>query len=252
MMKSAWWPIVFLLSSAALAVGCASIRTGAYATPVDASGHRLGSSATTSGLMISGREVTDLSSPYFGLVELTFENTSSEWVRIQRMNLDFGTPAKNQLVLVPWGTDITSWRDAAYQRRAIREANTEAALSLIAIGGAVVSAAAPRNSPARALGGLATVGSLTALVAKDYQDRVNALEGAATFPESHVLSLPFGVPPGLFSKKWILLNTRPRADVGCVRSMLLDYQTENGQTERVQLEFKPAGTHSEWQSGSCG
>jgi hypothetical protein len=240
-----------LLSSVLFAPGCATVHSGRVAAHVDAEGHRVYGAGSPLGLVISGREVTDLASPYFGFVELTFENTTASWVRITKIDMNFGTPAKDQNVLVPWGSDIDTWRAATYQRNAIREANTRTALELVAIGGALTASVA-RHKPAGAIGGLAALGAIGALTTQAYADRVKEAETTAPFPDNHLLAVPFGVPPALFSKRWILLNTQNRPEAGCIRSMYLDYEAEGGQKDRVEIEFKPPGTHSEWQRACNG
>jgi len=57
--------------------------------------------------------------------------------------------------------------------------------------------------------------------------------------------VPFAVPPGLFTKRWILLSTPDNSPSGCVDSMLLSYETSDRETGRVLLPFKVLS--SDWQ-----
>ena len=77
--------VCWLVASAA--AGCATIKSGEYALPLDAKGRVAAAPVTAAGLLISGKEVSDLSSPYFGLLEVTFENPTAEWVHIDRTRL---------------------------------------------------------------------------------------------------------------------------------------------------------------------
>src|SRR6185436_20481716 len=103
---------------ACLAVaGCASVRSGKYARPLDSAGRMAEKPVTASGLLISGQEVSDLASPYYGLLELTFENTTDHWLGIDRTSVSFDSWAADQVV-IPTGPEITSWEQAIRQRNA--------------------------------------------------------------------------------------------------------------------------------------
>jgi len=56
------------------------------------------------------------------------------------------------------------------------------------------------------------------------------------WPDSHLLSGPFWVPPGLFAKKWILLDV----DVvkTPVRTLVISYKTADGTTYVAPLRLQ--------------
>ena len=226
--------------------GCASIAPGTYARPIDEHGWLSDSPRTGAGLKISAREIRSLASEHFGFVEVTFENTTSRWIHIERMQLGFGDPVKDQNVFVPWGTELESWRRAIQERNEVRETNAETALAAIALTGAVV-AVASSDRPTKTAGGLLAVGALGAAAVRDTERRLGDAQNAKPFPETHLFELPFPVPPGLHSKRWIVLNTPPH--VGCIQAMILDYESGAGHHERVLAEFRSQG--SEWQSKVC-
>jgi hypothetical protein len=229
--------------------GCASIVSGEYGHPMDASGILAQSPQTPLGLVISGAEVRELSSPYFGLVAVTLENKSSNWVRVRRMTVTFGGKQKDDSVFIPWGEEIASWERATYERNAVRSYNTEAALGAVALAGGVIAGTA-KDKPIAAAGGVLQAGALAASAGHDVAQGLEAVEGPHLFPETHLLDVPFSIPPGLFSKRWILLSTGGTPGV-CVDSMLLDYQTDSGQEERVWLRFRTNMSSSEWQKRAC-
>src|SRR6185295_20160567 len=101
----------------------------------------------------------DLSSPYFGLVAVTIENKSSNWVRVKRMTVSFGGQQKDDSVFIPWGEDIASWERATYERNAVRSYNAATALGAVAVAGAVVAGTA-RDKPVAAAGGVLQAGAL--------------------------------------------------------------------------------------------
>ena len=209
----------------------------------------MASQKSRSGVTVVGREIDDLSSPHFGFVELTFINDSAYWVRVQRMHLSFGDPVKDQSVFVPWGMDIQTWQHATALRNEVRAANTQTALEVLALAGLTASTFS-QDRGVKAAGGVVALSALGALTAREYDARVKAAQSSPIFPESHLLAVPFGVPPGLFAKKWIVLNTLPNRGV-CVRSLLLDYDSDAGGRERVWLTFRHRTSHSEWQR-ACG
>jgi hypothetical protein len=204
----------------------------------------LAGAETASGLTISGEEMDELSSEHFGVLAVTFENPTNDWVRIESVNLDFGSANRNQSIFVPWGEEIVSWELATAQRNAIRRINTDHALSLLAMGGAI-AAGAGRGSAVGAVGGIVALGSVGALWARAIDQHTTA----ATFPPAHLFATPFSVPPGLFAKKWVLLNGPKTTDRWCVTALSLDYEVAGKGRERVHLPFGRGGSY--WQTAAC-
>ena len=231
--------------------GCASLSYENYGHAIDARGHLSPSKTTPAGLVFSAAEATELSNDYTGFVGLDIENRSADWIRIQTMNVSFGGPQKDRAVFVPVGDDLASWQRATVQRNTVRELNTEMALDAVAVSAAVVSAAAGHRRPAGAAA--AAVGAVAgaASVGRDIAKGVEAATAAPMYPETHLLATPFTIPPGLFTKRWIVLSTPGRGNHPCIDSMLLDYTLEDGRRERVWLTFRPYVGRSEWQSDVC-
>ena len=249
---------VLVVAGATPFSGCATVNSGDYGVALDDTGHPRSPVPGTEKLKISAGERGSLSSAYFGVVEVTFENNTSAWIQIDHIDLDFGTPDKNKSVFIPWGDDIEIWEDATLQRNAIRRANTETVLGVIAIAGTVASAAG-RHHAVGAIGGTVALGALAGLYAQDRTDAVEAAGAAARFPPTHLLTLPIRVPPGLFAKRWMLLYTAAQPLGGCIDSFILNYETSEHEHGRVLLKFKGGynyssadGKGSEWQWKSCG
>src|SRR5688572_2295368 len=237
-------PLVCLLLG--FAPGCATVASGNYGRPIDADGKLASSRRTPAGLEISARELRSMASAHFGCVEVTIENKTDEWVRIERIGLGFGSAQRDQRVFIPWGRELVSWELAIAERNAVRRANTDTALMLTAAGGGAL-AAAGESRGARAAGGLIALGALSTAFATDIDRRASGATDIRPFPEAHLLDVPIAVPPGLFSSRFIVLNTQSSAP--CVHSMVLDYDTAKGQRERVLVQFRRKS--SEWQRGVC-
>src|SRR6185503_17438380 len=213
--------------------GCATIEDAHPARPISPDGRLSKNRATASGLVVSGEELEELSSPYFGVLAFTFENPTSEWVRIENVILDFGSQARNDSIVLPWGEEIVSWEQATSQRNAIRHANTSTLLSVLMVGGFVAARAGGRTTAP--VGGVVGLAAVSGLWAKSLADKTSTV----TFPPAHLFATPFSVPPGLFSKKWVLLNGPRTTEIGCVQSVVLEYDTSKGR-ERVHLQFRPS------------
>src|SRR5262245_9114965 len=116
MLHRLWLPLLLL--------GCASVQDAHVATPVDEQGQLADQARTRSGLIISGEERGEYASSNFGLIEITLENRSSEWLRLSRIALDFGSPEQNAGVYLPVGAEISAWYRATLQRNDIRATNS--------------------------------------------------------------------------------------------------------------------------------
>lgn len=239
------WVACLLLG--ALGPACATVKSGDYAKPLDAQGQVIATSKTAAGLLISAQEVQDLASPYFGLIEVTFENPTPDWIHIDRTSVKFTAEATPHTE-IPDATEIAGWERAIRQRNAIRSVNTSAALALVAVGGAVVAAASPGRT-AGAVGGLAAVGAGSALVGRELAERARDADAVARFPDTHLLSVPVAIPPGLFVKKWMLLRTKSDVLTRCIDRMTLSIQRGSAAWEHFALMFKVPG--SGWQPKGC-
>jgi len=237
------WPL-FLPLFFIWFTGCATVESAHPAHPIGADGRLSKNRETTSGLAVSGEELEELSSPHFGVLAFTFVNPTSEWLRIDDVNLDFGGEAQNNSIALPWGEEITSWELATSQRNAIRHANTTVLLSGLMAGGILAASVGGRSTAGR-IGGVVALGAAGGMWARAVSDNT----AAATFPPAHLFATPFSVPPGLFAKKWVLLNGPKTLETGCIRSVVLEYNTGK-ERERVKLHFSRSS--SDWQKADCG
>ncbi len=158
------------------AAGCTTAYVGNYGVPLDAQNRRAPPPAATQ-LVVSAREAAGYSTRYLGLIEVTFENRTPVWKQVDRVEVDFGSPANDQSVTIASGDQINAW---------------ERATKIIHL--SINSGGGPTAIEALGLG-----------VAVDAFGAVAA--AAPAYPEQHLLSVPFPVPPGLFTKRWILIST---------------------------------------------
>ena len=105
--------------------------------------------------------------------------------------------------MVDWGKSIKN-------KVAVDRHNYEMVLGAL-MAGAVIGASSSANSGsvnatknyALVMGGATITGTVNELTTK-----VSDLERTQIFPENHLYS-PFSVPPGLVSKRWILIQYKP-------------------------------------------
>jgi hypothetical protein len=233
------------------AAGCARIANGPYGAYLDAAGRPSSAAANAARLRVSSGEIVDLSSRNFAALEFTFENPTESWLRVEKVQLDFGGEKNNQAVYIPWGSQLESWAAATNQRNAIRDINRATALEMLSLGGAVISAAAGAHSAGlQAAGGIVSLASAAALLGTDMQTRAETAEHAPTFAGRHLFAVPFDVPPGLFSKRWIVVNTSSDPRVGCMLAVTLTYELADKTSHRVALTFR-RGYESQWQREAC-
>lgn len=151
--------------------GCGTVASGSYGVPLDEHpkpGADPAPPAVPSGLRVSAGELHWLSSPYFGAVEVTFENPTPGWVEIEQVDVDFGSPQRNQAVFLPWGAYIDAWRQSVVDLLAIERATgqgllfTPLPLPLLTVGGDEMAARDRPEGAAAARGGVISVAELRA------------------------------------------------------------------------------------------
>jgi hypothetical protein len=245
MKVSSWWVVC-----GCSLFGCASVPGSEPAVPIDAQGKPVSAITASAGLRVSGEELAELASRYFGVLEITLENPTADWIHIGRVTLDFGDSAKNAAISVPAGANLQAFLTATELRNAVRQTNRETALAIAALGGALVGAASSERALAAA-GDAVALTSFAALAVDARIGDVKAAEQVARLPESHLLAGPVAIPPGLFVKRWIVLQTQATSSSTCVASVTLGLERPGAARERVLLTFKRANEKTEWQAAAC-
>ena len=249
--------------------GCANIHSGNHAVQVDRENPQTdethikptGSEEPTSkldggqkakksksDLIISGEINKALSSRYFAFFNFTFENNSSEWIRIEDIEVDFGNQRINENISFTYGKDLAVWLKSTQKRNEIKDYNRKVTMGAIAGLGAGMSAVS-NDENLQNLGLMTAVAGATALSAHKFNKLKPKVQNADIFPENHLFAKDFIVPPGLFEKKWIVVNSKEHEKIGRLTTLTLEYTTKKNETEKVKLQFRPeCPTHkSVWQ-----
>jgi hypothetical protein len=237
------WGLMLALGAT---TGCASVHSGAYGVPVDAANRATGQRETAAGLKISADELTRWSSPQFGMIEVTFENESTEWIELRDVAIALPPDTRPGTEILA-SHRIASFRDAALRNEAIREQNLAVALGILTLGGLIV--AETTEGVPQALGATAAAAGLGGLVLASETAAADKAQHVQPFPESHLLAGPFSVGPGMHTKKWIVLQTNPSVTRACVDHIRLQYRVQQDREERVWLTFRDSG--SAWQRELC-
>jgi hypothetical protein len=235
---------------ACLAGGCA---TADYGVPVDAANRPQAAKAAPA-LWVSAAEAVNYSTRYLGLVEVTFENRTPVWKQVDRVGLDFGNPAKDRSVTIASTEDIDAWVQAIRIRPFSPAIVTGTAIDGLGLRvlGDVLGTSVGQCRPVAAGVRTGTASATPGAPADAASATPGAPAGAAPsppYPDQHLLTTPFRIPPGLSTKRWILLSTPDNPPGGCIESMILSYETSDHATGRVRLPFKDPV--SEWQP-ACG
>ncbi len=227
--------------------GCATVQSSHVATPSKSSRGDLKDAATKLGVIVSGEEDASLASGHFGFMNFTFENESDSWITIKKVNIDFEDPILNKEVGFPVGSQIGAWAKAVQEKNAVMASNSAMVFGAIALAGGVTSAVAG-DRDVRTAGAIGAVGATTMMTASAISAAANHDKLSRAVPESHLLSGTFDIPPGLHTKKFLLIYTKRPYAIPFVEYMTIHYETSDGKSETVTLPFRRRSFASNWQA----
>lgn len=190
------------------------------------------------GLSVSATLNDKMSSDYFELVEITLENRSADWITLKAPSLDFGE-ALNASIVVPAGERILLWSEAATNVEALREYNRQVVWGSVAVAGAVAAGVSGSNDTMRAAGTGAMAAGLGVLTVKALQKEYDKAARARIFPASHLYAGDVDLPPGLFLRRWVLIQGKKADTLSAVRTVNMRY-TLDGKQWQVPLAIRGA------------
>jgi hypothetical protein len=106
----------------------------------------------------------------------------------------------------------------------------------------------------RVVGGLASLGALAGVAAAATGEATAAAPDQPVFFGRHLFAVPIEVPPGLFVKRFIVVNTPGDPGLGCLSRLTMSYQLADKTTHRVTVGFRSGDTSrgvSRWQANAC-
>ena len=142
---------------------------------------------------------------------------------------------KDQFVEILNGQKYNAWLQATITRNKEREANTQLSLAIIGgIGGALIGS----NNNAK-LGQTLVAGAVAVETLSTFNSSVSAKKIAETLPENHIYKKALILPPGLTTKRFIVLNSKNHKALGYINTLKLSYILNN-QEESIDLQFRGA------------
>jgi len=190
-------------------------------------------------LIISGQLDHDLSSTYFGVVNVVLENRSDQWIQVKDLSLSFPQAAQNKNISVVGGNMFKAWSVADQHRRDYNSKRNTLIAGLI---GGALAASSKDDQKLRNLGAGLALGAVAVSATKGK----NFKKLKATLPSTHLLSGDIVVPPGLFIKKWIVFNSKDHKKMGYVDVMSLNFK-EGKKKVTTHLRLRKSGGAT-WQS----
>lgn len=215
-----------ILALSLLAISCASKHPGNMGASL--------SDKKSIDITVSGKTSEGKYDSAFQLIEVTVENNTAEWVRIDRVEVVIEDPSKSKISAVV-GADLDSWVEAKNSQDALDNHNAEMAALGVAAAGTAVAVAGAKNKNANATKGglIALYGTTGYMAGRDLSKAKSNVESAQKVPSTHLYH-PFSVPGKMFMRKWILMN-KPVGVV--IDNLVLEFETVEGKKERYAIKI---------------
>ena len=187
---------------------CASYQNGNVAQTIDTQNNLKESNLK---LKVTGFADRELSTKYFTYLQVEFGNNSDKWIEVEKVFMLYkGTKLK-----VVLGSRLTDWANAIQNKIDVDRNNKLTVMGAITAFAAVGAVTNINDGNMAASSSYATVmsGTAIAMEVNELSNKITDIERAKIFPENHLYS-SFSVPPGLVSKRWLLLQHPEGLTVG--------------------------------------
>lgn len=204
-------------------------------------------------LLLSAEERDDTSSKQFGVVDVTLENRTDDFITIDVVDLHFEEAAESGTT-IPLGAELAAWIEGSSNELALNAVNRGWARALLAGAGAVtVIAGAAANKPAVVDAGGAAIATAETMANIEQLEQINpAVEQAGLFPHRHLLAGPITIAPGQFVRRWLVVFTKDPDQTPFVERFFISANVAVGQSppgmRRYALPFRELlKSTSHWQ-----
>ena len=194
-------------------------------------------------LKISSEIMYRYCTEYFGLVNVTFENKSADWVEVQSVDISFGNPEYDQKVAVVTGERLLAWYDSITAKLESDAFYSRLLLGTIITAGSVISR--ERGSD---LAGAVALGSFGVLTIKELGAIKDRIELGQVVPRTHLLSGKFSVPPEFSASRWILFNTKKNDGLPVLTEFDITLALDGGRTQTEKTRFRRSSNSCTWQT----
>jgi hypothetical protein len=176
-------------------------------------------------LRVSAQAVGDPAGESFQMFEVTLENTSDVWLKINRAHVV--TPDDpNAKVSVVVGKDLEDWVSAMNERRRQQEYNKSIAKGALLASGILVAAIGKHNnnSAAELAGEVAALGGASWMLADALNTDYRWATSPTKVPSTH-LHNSYSIPGKMFLRRWVLLNKPPNARI---TNLVIEFEAVDG------------------------
>lgn len=191
-------------------------------------------------LVISASEREELSSKHFGFINLTFENVSDEWVKVEDLHIRFENSELNEKGVIIVGDKISSWAEGIRNRQDLKRYNNSIIMGSLALVGTMAMAASS-DSNVQMAGATSVLASAGGMAVQDFGRYRDSVFRANLVPRDHLLSGPLLLAPGLFVKRWFVVYTENPSELPNEDTVLISYRTNKEEKPTiVRLQFRYA------------
>lgn len=215
--------LITIIGLATLLFSCASTHPGKEGSTISG-GPRLP-------IKISAETIDENAKDPFQLIEVTFENTSDEWLRIAKNNVVITNPATSRISVV-FGQDLLDWAQAMELRKKKDQRNKELLQTGLLIGSALIGGANKNNSVGQ-VAGVAMVATSVWMVADSIKTQLRNVEGVNKVPDTH-LNHSVMIPGQTFVRRWVLLN---KPSNSLIKHLLIQTETVGGKKETYDIKL---------------
>lgn len=210
-------------------IGCAGVHQGIMLTSAD--------KTVISPIAISVSLNDKLSSEYFGFFDFTLENKSDKWIVVKNVSITFPDSLLNKNINVVAGQDLTIWHEGYLAQKAINEYNKGLAIGAFSVAAGVASMSVKDQTAKVALAAAGTA-PLVALPVAELAALRDSVDKAAFFPANHLFAGDIRIPPSMFTRKFLLLNSTNHKHIPYAQSFVLTWQTDTGEKFNMTAHFR--------------
>ena len=181
-------------------------------------------------ITISAQTIDNPDGETFELVEVTIENKSEDWVRINHTEVVISNPAESKLSIV-MDNDLRDWSEAMAARMRKDSYNQQLLQAGLILAGVATAASGGKGSTLATVGGITVVGTYGWAVGDALEQSYNTATGVDKIPSNH-LYRSYSVPGKMFIRRWVLIN-KPSKVV--IKNLVLKIETVDGEKEYYDI-----------------
>lgn len=229
--------ISFLALTCIFIISCATTHPGHI-------GHSINSTPVLP-LVLSAKSIENNFKDSYQILEITLENTSDEWVKLNNNEVIISDPGTSKLSVV-LGSDLKDWAQSRMLKEQKDKQNAEVIqAALITAGAIAIIAASSKGGGSSASSGpmfnsmndVQTAGAITYLggigwvLSDAFSKSYLEASGVNKVPENHLYQ-SFSIPGKMFSRKWVLLNKPVNTRID---KLILQMETIEGKKDTYEL-----------------